>query len=124
MLPTMNVSINFSSTKHKGSYMQLTNLKVEPDIEDGIQKIVEVQVQLSEPVERFCKSLDNNFEGTALRAEKLAAMMHQAAYSLEAKAKELREAGPDLSKQVRDWITYERETNENVKFFSSLFNIK
>ena len=94
----------------------LATLKTEPPP-------VELQVipQVPEAVSRFCDQIDKNFSSTVEQLEATAQAMHLAASELESRAKQLKEAGPDVSEEVKKWIMYERESREKQKFYSSIF---
>lgn len=76
---------------------------------------------LPDAVIRFCDSVNSTFAATATQLEATAKAMHDAANDMEKRAAALRDAAPDVSKQVHDWISYERESRDRHRYYSSLF---
>ena len=76
---------------------------------------------LPDAVVRFCDSIDKNFAGTAARLRHTAKQLREAAEDMEHRAEQLDLAAPEVSKQLHDWIGFERAANEREKFFAPLF---
>jgi hypothetical protein len=73
-----------------------------------------------EAVVKFCDNIDRNFATTADKLESTAHKLHGIADGLLNRAKQLREAAPQVSKDVHDWISFEQESLVREKFFRPL----
>lgn len=107
------------------------HIKVEPDFQRMAEDIAEAlndppvpalhEVPLPEAIVRFSESINNKFVKTAENCEQLAEAMRRAAAALDGRAKDLREAAPDVSGHVERWVQFERECNERFVFFKTTF---
>jgi hypothetical protein len=87
-----------------------------------IDPVLKVSAPPSVPdaVVKFCDSIDRNFSTTADKLEITAVKLHGIADGLLERAKQLRDVAPKVSKDVHDWITYERESLVQEQFYRPL----
>lgn len=85
------------------------------------QPLTPIPAPLPQAVQRFCASINSNFEITATNAVKTAVALETAAQELRDYAEQLRGVAPDISTSVERWIRYEREADAREKFLRTLF---
>lgn len=76
---------------------------------------------LDEGAEKFITRVKANFSETSAKLRQLANEFRKAAEVADQKADQLDGAAPDLSEQVKDWVSFETQAHMFVKFYEPIF---